>query len=93
MLQDAGKDGLETLRKVTNRLRRFVRGAVVPPQRTKGLPPGYYTPRVKRAIELVADGLDETYKLAHELRPTEFPVDLSPDELRRIRESLHNSGL
>lgn len=59
-------------------------GAVVPPQNAPSLPPGYYTPRVKRAIKLLADGLDETYKLAVQLRPPDLPVETSPDELRRL---------
>jgi hypothetical protein len=84
LLQDAGKDGLESLELVTDRLRRFAHGAIVPPQDAPSLPPGYYTPRVKRAMQLLADGLDETYKLAVQLRPVDLPVDLSPDGLRRL---------
>jgi hypothetical protein len=84
LLQDAGKDGLESLQRVTNRLRKFVHGAIVPPQSAPGLPPGYHTPRVKRAMQLLADGLDETYKLAVQLRPPDLPVEVSPDDLRRL---------
>jgi hypothetical protein len=84
LLQDAGKDGLDSLQRVTDRLRRFAHGAIVPPQNAPGLPPGYHTPRVKRAMQLLADGLDETYKLAVQLRPPDLPVEVSPDELRRV---------
>jgi hypothetical protein len=92
LLQDAGKDGLESLQVVTDRLRKFTRGAIVPPQKAKGLPPGYYTPRVQRAMLLVCDGLDETYKLAHELHSPEFPAELSEEELRRIRQFMRTSA-
>jgi hypothetical protein len=93
LLQDAGKDGLESLELVTDRLRRFAHGAIVPPQNAPSLPPGYYTPRVKRAMQLLADGLDETYKLAVQLRPVDLPVDLSPDGLRRlIRDEISKAG-
>ena len=86
--QHAGKDGLESLQRVTDKLRKFVHGAIVPPQSAPSLPPGYHTPRVKRAMKLLADGLDETYKLAVQLRPSEFPVELTPEELRQIRQQL-----
>jgi hypothetical protein len=89
LLQDAGKDGLESLKDVTDKLRRLVHGARVPPQNPAGLPPGYSTPRVQRAIRLLADALDETYKLAVQLTPSDLPVDVPPDELRRlIREEI-----
>ena len=89
LLQDAGKDGLESLQLVTDRLRKFVHGAIVPPQKAPSLPPGYHTPRVKRAMQLLADGLDETYKLAVQLSPPDLPVEVSPDDLRRlIREEI-----
>ena len=93
LLQDAGKDGLESLQRVTDRLRKFVHGAIAPPQNAPGLPPGYFTPRVKRAMQLLADGLDETYKLAVELRPPDLPLGISPDDLRRlIREEISRAS-
>jgi Bacterial Ig-like domain (group 3)/SdrD B-like domain len=88
LLQDAGKDGLESFTASTDRLRKFVHAAIVPPQNARGLPPGYYTPRVKRALQLLADGLDEAYSLAFQVRPPEFPAELTPEELRRIRQAL-----
>jgi hypothetical protein len=91
LLQDAGKDGLDSLQRVTDRLRKFVHGAISPPQNAVGLPPGYHTPRVKRAMRLLADGLDETYKLALQLRPPDLPVEVSRDELRRlIKDEMNN---
>jgi hypothetical protein len=87
LLQDAGKDGLESFTASTDRLRKFVHAAIAPPQNARGLPPGYYTPRVKRAIQLLADGLDEAYRLAFQIRPPEFPLDeLTPAELARLRK-------
>ncbi len=88
LLQDAGKDGLELFTASTDRLRKFVHAAIVPPQNARGLPPGYYTPRVNRALRLLADGLDEAYRLAFQIRPPEFPAELTPEELRRIRQGL-----
>ncbi|MBV9762164.1 MAG: hypothetical protein JO340_16495 [Acidobacteriaceae bacterium] len=88
LLQDAGKDGLESFKASTDRLRKFVHASMSPPQDARGLPPGYHTPRVKRALKLLADGLDEAYGLAFEVRSAEFPAELSPDEVKRIREAL-----
>jgi hypothetical protein len=56
------------------------------------LPPGYKTARVQRALRLLADGLDETYKLAVQLRPSDLPVDISESELRKfIRDEIKAS--
>ncbi len=89
LLQDAGKDGLESFKASTDRLRKFVHGAVAPGQNARGLPPGYHTPRVKRAMQLLADGLDEAYRLAFEIPAPEFPAELTPEELARIRQYIH----
>jgi len=88
LLQDAGKDGLESFKASTDRLRKFVHASMSPPQEARSLPPGYHTPRVKRALKLLADGLDEAFGLAFEVRAAEFPAELSPDEIKRIREAL-----
>jgi hypothetical protein len=90
LLQDAGKDGLESFTASTDRLRKFVHGAILPRQDARGLPPGYHTPRVKRAMQLLADGLDEAYRLAFEVHKDRFPAQLSPEELKRIRQYIHN---
>ncbi len=88
LLQDAGKDGLESFKASTDRLRKFVHGAIAPDQNARGLPPGYHTPRVRRAIRLLADGLDEAYRLAYQIPSPQFPAELSPEQLRRIQEVL-----
>lgn len=99
LLKDAGKDGLQSFKAATNRLRAFVRAAIPPEQKAPGLPPGYHTPRVKRAMKLLRDGLDEAYLLAYQVPSAEFPPDLSQGqlsriegELRSIREKLHMEG-
>jgi len=89
LLQDAGKDGLESFKASTDRLRKFVHCAIAPPQNARGLPPGYYTPRVKRAMQLLADWLDEAYRLAYEVHQPEFPAELTQEELAIIRRKLH----
>jgi hypothetical protein len=92
LLQDAGKDGLESFKASTDRLRKFVHGAIARPegpQNARGLPDGYYTPRVKRAIQLLADGLDEAYRLAHQVHQPELPPELTAEELASIRRKLH----
>jgi hypothetical protein len=86
LLQDAGKDGLESFKASTDRLRKLMHGAIAPGQDARGLPPGYHTPRVNRGIRLLADGLDEAYRLAFEIPSPEFPAELTPEELQRIRE-------
>ncbi|HYW43705.1 MAG TPA: hypothetical protein VE959_12665 [Bryobacteraceae bacterium] len=88
LLQDAGKDGLESFKASTDRLRKFVHGAISPPQKARALPPGYHTPRVKRAMQLLADGLDEAYSLAFQIPSPEFLAEFTEDEKRDIRELL-----
>ena len=50
LLQDAGKDGLDSFRASTDRLRKFVHGAAHQPHDTRGLPPGYHTPRAAPSV-------------------------------------------
>lgn len=88
LLQDAGKDGLDSFRASTDRLRKFVHGAAHQPHDARGLPPGFHTPRVKRALKLLADGLDEAYLLAFEVRKDDLTPELTHEELRDIREYL-----
>jgi len=85
LLQDAGKDGIDSLQTVTRRLCAFARAAV---GQKEGLPPGYYTPRVNRAMELVAKGLDETYRLALQIHAPEFPAEVSQREISSIETRL-----
>jgi hypothetical protein len=78
LLQDAGKDGLPSLTSILDNLRKFVRAALIKQlggaQDSPGLPPGYRTPRVQRALQELADQLDETLRLASQINPPRFPV-------------------
>jgi hypothetical protein len=74
-LQDSGKDAIATMKHVVGDLHRFVRASLAPPQPSKGLPPGYRTPRVQRALRLLADSLKETYRLAEQIKPPDFPPE------------------
>lgn len=76
LLQDAGKDGLPSLTSIVDNLRKFVRAALLKSlggaQDSPSLPPGYRTPRVQRALQELADQLDETYRLASQINPPRF---------------------
>jgi hypothetical protein len=67
-LQDSGKDAISTVKHVVADLHRFVHTAILPQQPLKGLPPGYRTPRVQRALRLLAESLRETHRLADQIK-------------------------
>jgi len=90
LLQDAGKDGLKSFEAATDQLRKFVHVAIG--QHAPGMPPGYFTPRVIRAMRLLADGLDEAYFLAKEIPAAEFPAELTQTEKRGLTELLKQFG-
>jgi hypothetical protein len=71
-LQDSGKDAIYTVTHVVGDLHRFVHAAILPQQPAKGLPPGYRTPRVQRALVLLAESLRETRRLADQIKPPTF---------------------
>lgn len=73
-LQDSGKDAIDSMAVTISRLYQFVTAAQIPTQPTNGLPPGYRTPRVQRALRELADQLNETYKLTSKLKAPQFPV-------------------
>jgi hypothetical protein len=75
-LQDSGKDAIGTMKHVVQKLHKFVRAAILPHQPLKGLPPGYRTPRVQRALRELSDQLGETYKLAEKIRTPDFPPEI-----------------
>lgn len=85
LLQDAGKDALSSFRASTDRLRQFVHGAANQAHDTRGLPPGFHTPRVKRALKLLADGLDEAYMLALQVHRDDVTPQLDENEKTVIR--------
>ena len=82
-LQDSGKDAISTVDHVVWDLHRFVHAAMIPQQTGKGLPPGYRTPRVQRALKLLAESLKETLRLARQIKPPAFPIETGriPPEL------------
>ena len=88
LLQDAGKDGLKSFEAATDQLRGFVHLAIG--QHAPGMPPGYFTPRVIRALQLLADGLDEAYFLAKEIPSAEFPAEFTQKEKRDLLGLLRN---
>jgi hypothetical protein len=61
--------------KIVETLGQFVRAAMVPPQPTSGLPPGYRTPRVQRALKELAEQLKETLKLTRQVKAPKFPIE------------------
>jgi hypothetical protein len=74
-LQDSGKDAIGTMKHVVAKLHRFVRAAILPNQPLKGLPPGYRTPRVQRALRELSEQLGETHRLAEKIRTPDFPPE------------------
>ncbi|HVI08341.1 MAG TPA: hypothetical protein VND65_08615 [Candidatus Binatia bacterium] len=77
-LQDSGKDAINTVKDVVGDLHRFVHAAMLPPYGTlpgQGLPPGYRTPRVQRAWKLLAEALQETYRLANQIKAPALPYE------------------
>lgn len=77
-LQDSGKDAIGTMQSVVSDLFRFVRASLLPQQPLKGKPPGYRTPRVQRSLRLLEDALRETYRLAGQIKPPNFPLEEGP---------------
>jgi len=73
-LQDSGKDAIDSMAVTIKRLYQFVTAAQIPPQPAKGLPPGYRTPRVQRALRELSEQLNETFKLTSQVKPPQFPV-------------------
>jgi hypothetical protein len=74
-LQDSGKDAIGPMQQVIGTLHRFVRTSLIPPQPPKGLPPGYRTPRVQRALRELAQQLNETLRLAGQVKVPDFAPD------------------
>jgi hypothetical protein len=61
------------MQRVVKELHQFVHAAMIPQQPTAGLPPGYRTPRVQRALRLLSESLRETYRLAEQIKPPQLP--------------------
>ncbi len=73
LVQDSGKDGVIAFFPVVNKLRKLVQGAKVrgaggvQDLARQALPAGYGTPRVQRALDELADGLDDVTILAGQI--------------------------
>jgi hypothetical protein len=91
IIQDAGKDGVLVFRPILENLRILVR-ATIQIARSPDMPPGLHTPRVDRAIKVLADQLDEAANLATLVR-VEDPPGISsatlydPDDLSKRVDS------
>jgi hypothetical protein len=84
LIQDAGKDGTVALTRTLDNLRVFTRGAMIahgpvgaitwggvqPPH---GVPRGYATPRVQRAVRELADAIYAALQLASQIRGLHLP--------------------
>jgi hypothetical protein len=65
LINDGGKAGVRAAAPTLDNLRRLVRGALISPQDANTLPAGYRTARVQRALQELADNLDEAATLAN----------------------------
>jgi hypothetical protein len=75
-IQDSGKDGVAALNPTLNNLRAYARAALLKPngvQSPAGMPRGYATPRVQRAIRELADALDQAYGTASQIQGLQLP--------------------
>ncbi|MFL6193976.1 MAG: collagen binding domain-containing protein, partial [Thermoanaerobaculia bacterium] len=68
LIQNGGKAGVVAFQPTLDRLALLVNGALVPPQNPAALPAGYRTARVQRALQELAEHLDETARLAGQIR-------------------------
>ena len=67
LIQDAGKAGVRAFFPTIDQIEGLVRDARIPPQAPAGLPEGYATPRVQRALSELFEYLHNTAKLARDL--------------------------
>jgi hypothetical protein len=74
IIQDAGKDGVLAFAPVLDKLRTLVHATRYIVRIQQGLPPGMRTPRVKRALDVVADQLDQVTNLARLVRRDVAPL-------------------
>jgi len=68
LIKDGGKQGVISFQPTIDRLARLAAGALVPPQNPADLPAGYRTARVQRALQELADHLEETSNLVQQIR-------------------------
>lgn len=68
LIKDGGKQGVISFQPTIDRLATLAAGALVPPQNPADLPAGYRTARVQRALQELADHLEETSNLVQQIR-------------------------
>lgn len=87
IIQDAGKDGVTSFMFTLDRLRRYVRAALITEngglQSADRLPGGYRTPRVQRAIQELATQLDDA---------TDHSARVGRGQPPKVRQVLVNGG-
>jgi hypothetical protein len=76
IVQDAGKDGVLAFAPILNELRRLIHATRKVTHSSQGatLPDGMRTPRVRRALEVLAAQLDEAANLATLVKREQIPV-------------------
>jgi hypothetical protein len=88
LIQDGGKFGVQnSFLPIAQRLRDLVKGAQDPNLRNKGLPPGFHTFRVQRALKQLGEELDELVALAS---PISHVIEEEPTkaDLNEIKQQL-----
>ena len=96
LLRDAGKDGVIAFFPTIDKLRKLVRGALIQAQNGvqdpdhQPLPAGYSSVRVQRALQELADQLDETANLTGQIKapkvaPNEQIAQVVNEVLKRLK--------
>lgn len=67
LIQEGGKLGARSAVPTLCRLTKLVQGALIPPQSPAALPPGYRTARVQRALQELAEHLQDATDLTNRL--------------------------
>jgi hypothetical protein len=74
IIQDAGKDGVLAFAPVLDKLRKLIYATRDISRTSTVLPPGMRTPRVRRALEVLADQLDTATDLARKVKRDVAPA-------------------
>jgi len=69
LIRDGGKMGVLSFGPTIGNLAFLAAGALIPPQTAAAMPPGYRTARVQRALQELAEHLDETSRLVNQILP------------------------
>jgi hypothetical protein len=74
-LQTSGKDAIGAMAQILETLNQYARAAIIPQQPTQGLPPGYRTPRVQRALRDLHEQIKDALKLTKQIKSPKFPIE------------------